>query len=80
MLFYACYGLLGANTPAAMRWNMVPEKICFSYAVFSTGVPQVLGVGEHIWVNAEALETTFLRKTSSMSKAHMWSKIRISIP
>lgn len=54
MLFYACYGLLGANTPAAMRWNTVPEKICFSYAVFSTGVPQVLGVGEHIWVNAEA--------------------------
>lgn len=35
MLFYACYGLLDTNAPAAMVENVVPEKIRFYYAVFS---------------------------------------------
>lgn len=54
-LFYACYGLLNTNTNAAMRWSVVPEKISFSYAVFSADVPQVLGVGERTWVNVPAV-------------------------
>lgn len=81
MLFHAYCGLLNTNAPVAMRWNMVPEKISFSYAVFTTGVPRWTYLSEYLCcgLNRNAVETVF-KKNEQLFKAHMWSKIWISIP